>query len=104
MDLVMQDRAWDGETEGILTVLRRIAVEKLEMTPARLERIRPDASLVEVLELDSLAQVMFVLEIEEHYGFQFDPEEIARVQTIADLVGVIRSRSPRDSVDPGTSP
>ena len=97
----MQDGARDGVTEGILTVLRRIAVEKLEMTPARLERIRPDASLVEVLELDSLAQVVLVLEIEEHYGFQFDPEEIARVRTIADLVGVIRSRASQEGPGSG---
>lgn len=88
----MQASVADGVTEAILPVLRRIAVEKLEMAPARLERLRPDASLVEVLELDSLAQVVFILEIEEHYGFQFDPEEIARVQTISDLVGVIGSR------------
>jgi acyl carrier protein len=83
----------DGIAEAILADLKRIAVGKLELAPERLARIRPDASLVEVLELDSLAQVVFVLEIEEHYGFRFEPEEIARVQTIADLVGVIRRRS-----------
>ena len=92
-----QDHLLDNLTERILAGLRRIAVEKLEMPPARIEKLRPDASLVEVLELDSLAQVVFILEIEEHYGFQFDPEEIARVRTIADLVGVIGRRSPRVS-------
>ena len=79
--------------EEILSHLKQIAIEKLELTPGQISRIRLDAPLVEILELDSLAQVVFILEIEDHYGFTFELEEREQLHTVEDLVKVIQARA-----------
>jgi len=79
--------------EEILSHLKQIAIEKLELTPEQISRIRLDAPLVEILELDSLAQVVFIFEIEDHYGFTFELEEREQLHTIEDLVKVIQARA-----------
>ena len=71
------------------------AAETLEMPNEELRRITPDTPIVEGLRLDSLRQVVFVTGVEEHFGFEFEVEDLQRLAagTIGDLVRVIQERA-----------
>ena len=81
--------------QEILAFLLAHAAETLEMPPADLQRIDRDTPIVEGLRLDSLRQVVFVTGVEEHFGFEFEPEELQRLAdgTIGDLMRVIQERA-----------
>jgi len=79
--------------EEILKNLRQIAIEKLELTPEQISPIKPESPIFEVLELDSLAQVVFTFAIEDYYGFTFELEDREHLLTIEDLVKVIQTRA-----------
>ena len=81
--------------ERILSHLRKIAVEILELDPETIRRLDPDLPLVETLHLDSVAQLVLLTVVEEEYGFLFEPEDAERLRTIADLVRIIRERAVR---------
>lgn len=82
--------------EEILDYLRRISREELELGPEQATAMGLDTPVIEGLQLDSLAQVILLSRIEEHYGFVFDladREHLQSVQTIRELVGMIRRRA-----------
>lgn len=81
--------------EEILSHLGKIAVEVLELDPERVRRLEPEHPLAEAFQLDSVAQLVFLTEIEDAYGFLFEVEDGDRLRTIADLVHVIRERAAR---------
>ena len=89
--------------EAILAQLKRIAREQLELQPERIERINLDARIVQGLELDSLAQVVLLTQVEEHYQLVIgleDRERLHEVDSVGDLVSLIRElaqqeRAPR---------
>lgn len=79
----------------ILAYLKEICQEELELPPEQVATIDPHTSVVEGLQLDSLAQVILLGRIEEEYEIVFEPEHRERLQTIRtiqDLVGIIRQR------------
>lgn len=80
-------------TEEILAYLRKIANETLELDSEQVSRIRPDSPLVETLLLDSLSQIELMVEIEEYYSFQFEPDDITQFNTVKDLVALIQART-----------
>lgn len=77
-------------SEDILADLKWIAVTELEITPEEIDRFQPDSFLMETLNLDSLAQAVFVFAIEDHYGITFEPEDAAKIETLKDLVALIK--------------
>lgn len=82
---------WNEET--ILEHLKKIASEQLNLTPEQIAAIGPDVSLVEALQLDSLAQVVLVTTIEQDFGCAFGLEQWQELVTVQDLVRMIASRA-----------
>lgn len=80
---------------AVLAHLRWIAGAKLELTPAQLESFTPGLRVVEDLQLDSLAQVTLLSAIEDDFGMTIEFEDRERIQTVADLVEIIRGRATR---------
>ena len=81
---------WNEET--ILAHLKKIAKEQLNLTPEQIEAIGPSVSLVDALQLDSLAQVVLVTTIEKDFGCAFGLEQWQELQTVQDLVKMIAGR------------
>lgn len=54
--------------------------------------LRPGQRLVEGLGLDSVRRVTLVVEIENRFRIRLDPDSEARIETVGDLVTVIRSK------------
>ena len=81
--------------QDILAFLLAHAGETLELPLADLRTIDRDTPIVEGLRLDSLRQVVFVTGVEEHFGFEFEREELQRLSTgtIGDLMRVIQERT-----------
>jgi acyl carrier protein len=52
--------------------------------------LRPDMRLVEGLGLDSLKLLTLAVEVENHFRICLDPEDEAGIETVADLVAIIR--------------
>ena len=55
--------------------------------------LRPSDRLVETFELDSLRRLTLVIELENHFRVCLEEGDEANVETVADLVAVIRRRS-----------
>ncbi len=83
------------DRDNILLHLRQVAQEELDLPPEEIEHVSLDTPIVEGLKLDSLTQVVLIAEIEEHYGFEFEPEDLERLLTVADLVRAIQERATR---------
>ncbi len=82
--------------DEILACLRQISRDELELSTEQLAKLDLDSPMVEGLQLDSLAQVILLAQIEERYGFVFGPEEreqLQTIETVRDLVGMIRQRA-----------
>jgi acyl carrier protein len=82
--------------EAVLVTLKDFAAKALELPAEDVARVSPQLPVVEGLRLDSLRQVMLLTRIEEEYGFEFDPEELADLgpdATIGDLVALILRRA-----------
>jgi len=54
--------------------------------------LRLDTPLVEALELDSLRMLTLVVELEDHFLVCLEEGDEAGLATVADLVGLLRSR------------
>lgn len=50
----------------------------------------PDAELAAQLNIDSVAAMDLVMEIEDHYGIDIPINEIADLRTLGDLAGLVR--------------
>jgi len=71
-----------GIIDGIAEVARKHLDWKGEL--------RPEMRLVEDLELDSLKTLTLALEVENHFRICLDEE--AGIQTVGDLVAIIREQ------------
>jgi acyl carrier protein len=80
----------ESHRESIIAYLKTVAREELELSEEQIEQMDPDTPIVEALQLDSVTQVVLITAIEEHYGFEFEFEDGARLHTIGDLVEMIR--------------
>ena len=52
--------------------------------------LRPEMRLVEDLELDSLAALTLAVEVENRFRIRLEPEIEAEIETVGDLVAVVR--------------
>jgi acyl carrier protein len=59
--------------------------------------IDPGAELLRDLELDSLALLTLVVEVENRFRIVLDDAEAERVVTLADLAGLIQAQLARES-------
>lgn len=84
--------------DAIVSYLRGVAQEQLELKPAQLDLIALDLPVVEGLQLDSLAQVTLLAAIEDGYGLTIEFEQREQIVTVADLVALIRERATRSAV------
>jgi len=66
-----------------------VAQEQMNLTPEQIAAIRPEARIIDGLELDSLAQVVLMTSIERDFGCTFSPEQLQGVETVHDLVQLI---------------
>lgn len=83
--------------EAVLERLKQLAGDRLELTPEKMEAIRPEARIGEGLQFDSLAQVTLLAAIEDEFGFAIEFEDRERLQSVSDLVRLIRERATRSS-------
>lgn len=79
--------------EEILIYLKELAEEELELAEEQILQIDFDTQIVEGLQLDSVSQVVLITNIEEKYDFLFDFEDRENIQTVRDLVDMIRARA-----------
>ena len=81
--------------EDVLEHLKEVCAEELELPAEQVAKIDGRTSVVEGLQLDSLAQVILLGRIEERYGFVFEPEHRQRlqsIQTVQELIDIIHER------------
>ena len=93
MEPPRRDSTPNPSQEGILTYLKELAEEELELTEEQIDRIELDTQIVEGLQLDSVSQVVLITNIEEKYAFLFDFEDTEKIHTIRDLVEMILARA-----------
>ncbi|MFQ5739019.1 MAG: acyl carrier protein [Acidobacteriota bacterium] len=82
--------------EAVLDHLRKIAREEFELPAEKVAQIQLTTPLIGGLQLDSLAQVVLISDIEERYGFYFDLEDREQLQTaktIQDFIGIVLNRA-----------
>jgi acyl carrier protein len=82
--------------DEIVAYLRQISREELDLPAEQVAKLDLDSPMVEGLQLDSLAQVILLAQIEERYGFVFgleDREQLQTIETVRDLVEMIRQRA-----------
>ncbi|MBI4648628.1 MAG: acyl carrier protein [Bacteroidia bacterium] len=77
------------QKEEIITKINEFLVEEFEIER---EKIQPDASLMETLELDSLDLVDLVVIIEKNFGFKVKGEEFAEIKTFQNFYDYIYTR------------
>ena len=68
--------------EEIINKINTLLAEDYEVEP---ESITPDASMKEVLDLDSLDYVDLVVLLEQHFGLRVKGSEFADIQTFGDF-------------------
>ena len=78
----------NGDDRAILEGIAKVAREHLRFDG----EIGPGLRLVDTLELDSLRLLTLVVEIENHFRICLDEGSEAGVETVADLVVLIRSK------------
>ncbi|CAL8479673.1 acyl carrier protein [Caballeronia novacaledonica] len=72
----------------ILERIRAIFEENFGIAP---ERVTPEASLFEELDLDSIDAVDLAIKLQEMTGRRIKPEEFKSVRTVADVVAAVES-------------
>ncbi len=68
--------------EDIVNKINTVLAEDFEV---ELERITPDASMKEVLDLDSLDYVDLVVLLEQHFGLKIKGSDFAEIETFEDF-------------------
>ena len=77
------------QNEEIVGKINEFLVEEFEVDAAK---ITPEATLKEVLELDSLDYIDLVVVIENNFSFKVKPEDFASIATFQDFYNYIISR------------
>ena len=77
------------DNDQILSLIREALVEVAPKKKADFENITMDTN-IEALGLDSIATMEMVNFVEERIDATFADEELAKVQTIRDLAGLVK--------------
>lgn len=72
----------------ILEALRTVMKDLFELDPAR---VRPDARLIEDLDLDSIDAIDLAAKMEEQTGRSFDEGVLRRLRTVGDVIVAIQA-------------
>ncbi len=75
--------------EEIIEKIRETLAEEFEVD---IESIKPDANLIETLELDSLDFVDMVVLIEQNFGFTATGNDFVNIKTFRDFYDFILER------------
>ena len=75
--------------EETIEQIRSVLADEFEVD---IEQIRPDAPLMETLELDSLDMVDIVVLIEKNFGFTVTGQDFVGVKTFEDFYNMILTR------------
>jgi len=78
-----------NRNEEIIVKINEFLAEEFEVSP---ERITPEASLKETLDLDSLDYIDLVVEIEINFSFKVKPGDFVHISTFRDFYDYIISR------------
>lgn len=81
--------------ETLLAGIRQVAAEHLQHDA----RIEPTTRLVEAMALDSIRMLTLVVELENHFKVMLEEGDEQGIETVADLMAVLRSR-----IDAGPEP
>ena len=73
----------------LIEKINRVLAEEFEVDP---NIIKPEANLMETLELDSLDLVDMVVLIEHNFGFTVRAKDFAEIKTFEDFYQFINSR------------
>lgn len=73
----------------LIEKINRVLAEEFEVDPAI---IKPDAMLMDTLDLDSLDLVDMVVLIEHNFGFTVKAKDFAEIKTFMDFYQFINSR------------
>ncbi len=82
----MRPEAWD--TSDLEARVVQILTTRLGVPP---DEIRRDATLVDDLGLDSLDAVELAIAAERQFGIVLSDEQVGRLKTVEDLVGLVRT-------------
>ena len=56
------------------------------------EKIKPEAKLIDDLGADSLTAVEIVMEIEEELGVDIDDSEVEKIVTVQDIINIVEAK------------
>jgi acyl carrier protein len=76
-------------TAAILEQVRGMASDLFGVPP---DQISPTSSPASIDTWDSTAHLNFVLTLEERFGFQLSPEEMEKMQSIAEVTKLVESK------------
>lgn len=74
--------------ETLLEGIRQVAAEHLQHQ----DPIAPQTRLVEAMALDSIRMLTLVVELENHFQVMLEEGDEQGIETVADLMGVLRQR------------
>jgi acyl carrier protein len=77
------------QKEEIINKINTILINDFEINE---ELIKPEADLVQQLEIDSLDFIDFVVAIERNFGIKVKSEDLRTIRTVNDLYNFIISR------------
>lgn len=66
-------------TSAIAESIRKVSAKAREVS------IRPDSLLLEDLALDSLDLVAVVIELQDRFSIEIDPDDVTAIRTVGDL-------------------
>ena len=56
------------------------------------EKIKPEAKLIDDLGADSLTAVEIVMEIEKELGVDIDDSEVEKIVTVQDIINIVEAK------------
>lgn len=74
-------------TTELFAKVQRIAADLFQVP---LEQITTRSTSEDIATWDSVQQLNFVLALEQEFGLQLDPEEMAQAQSIAGILELLR--------------
>ncbi|MFV0379799.1 MAG: acyl carrier protein [Anaerorhabdus sp.] len=70
--------------------IKKVLVEAINVDA---EDVKPEANLKDDLGIDSLAAVELALELENEFDIRIEDEELAKLETVQDIVNIIESKA-----------
>jgi acyl carrier protein len=78
-----------SQTESVEDQVKEIAADVFRI-PIRL--LQPESCPENIPQWESIAMVNLVLALEQRFGIPFDPEDIAQMHTLGDIVRLVEER------------